>query len=50
MMDRQYNEKDIEILDNGISVRGTFFGKKQIAKTFNELVMMNNFIEKTTKK
>lgn len=40
-----YNEDDIEIHDDGISVKDTFFSKQKIADTFNELVLMNNFIE-----
>lgn len=40
-----YNEEDIEILNNGISINGVFFSKHKIADTFNELILMNNFIE-----
>ena len=38
MMNTKYNENDIEILKDGISIKGTFFSKKRIADTFNELV------------
>ena len=40
-----YNEGDIEIHDDGISVKDNFFNKKEIADTFNELILMNTFIE-----
>lgn len=40
-----YNEEDIEILDDGISIRNNFFNKQKIADTFNELILLNNFIE-----
>ena len=42
---RTFNENDIEIHNNGISVEETFFSKKQIADAFNELILMKNFIE-----
>ena len=45
-----YTENDIEILDNGISIDDTFFSKGQIAKTFNELIYMRNFIKRQTSK
>lgn len=41
---RIYNEEDIEILDDGISIDNTFFSKEQLAMTFNELLFMRNFI------
>ena len=44
-----YNEQDIEIHNNGILVDGTFFGKKEIAETFNELVLVRNFVENINK-
>lgn len=45
-----YNENDIGILDDGISVDGTFFSKEQIAQTFNEMIFLKNFIKKQSKK
>lgn len=45
-----YNENDIEILENGISVDETFFSKKEIADTFNELLFVRNIADKITKK
>ena len=42
----KFNEEDIEILDNGISVKNTFFSKQQIADTFNELSLVKDFIDK----
>lgn len=45
-----YNEEDIEILNNGISIENTFFSKKDIANTFNELIYIRSFIEKQRKK
>lgn len=45
-----YTENDIEILNDGISIDDTFFSKKQIAKTFNELIYMRNFIKKQSSK
>ena len=40
-----YNESDVEIHENGVSVKGTFFDKKGIVDVFNELVLTNKFIE-----
>ena len=40
-----YNEEDIEINEKGISVKDTFFNKKERADIFNELILLNNFIE-----
>ena len=45
-----YNENDIEILDNGIAVDETFFSKKAIADTFNELFLVRDFVDKINKK
>lgn len=42
---RIYNEEDIEVLDNGISIDNTFFSKEQLAMAFNELLFMRNFIK-----
>lgn len=47
---RIYNEEDIEILDNGISIDNTFFSKEQLAMTFNELLFMRNFIKNQSSK
>ena len=40
-----YNKEDIEILNDGISVRNNFLNKQKIADTFNELILLNTFIE-----
>lgn len=45
---RLFNENDVEILNDGISVKNTFFSKKQIADTFNELILVRDFIDKQT--
>lgn len=50
MSTKQFNEEDIEILDDGISVKNTFFSRQQIADTFNELILVKNFIEKQSNK
>lgn len=50
MNTEKYNEKDIEILSDGISVKGTFFGKKEIANAFNELVLVRTFIDEQSNK
>lgn len=43
-----YNKEDIEIHEDGILVKDNFFNKQKIADTFNELVLMYNFIENCT--
>ena len=40
MNSEKYNENDIEILEDGISVDNTFFSKSRIADAFNELDLM----------
>ena len=50
MIERIFNEDDIEIKSKGISVSNTFFNKKEIADIFNELVLMRNFIGNQSKK
>lgn len=42
---RIYNEKDIKLQNDGIFLKNTFFSKKDIADTFNELTLMNDFIK-----
>lgn len=41
-----YNEHDIEVHHDGISVNNTFFSKQEIANTFNELILVRNFVER----
>ena len=43
--DNRFTEQDIEVYDDGISVKNTFFNKKRIADTFNELIIANDFIK-----
>lgn len=40
-----FDEEDIKIHDEGIFVKDIFFDKKRIADTFNELILMRDFIE-----
>lgn len=41
----KFNEEDIEILNDGISVKNTYFSKQKIADTFNELKLVRKFID-----
>lgn len=43
------NETDIEILDDGILVKSTYFNKKKIAETFNQLSIAMDFIQNYSK-
>ena len=45
-----FNEKNIEIHDNGISVKESFFDTKEIVNTFNELIIVSNFIKNQSEK
>ena len=42
---KHFNENDIEIYEDNISVKGTIFSKNMIADTFNELTFVKNFFE-----
>ena len=41
-----YNEEDIEIHEDGISVGENFFDKGRIADLFNDLILLNTFMDK----
>ena len=49
-MKEYYNEKDIEIQKDGISIKDDFFSKCEIADIFNTYVLMRNLIQKEGKK
>lgn len=41
-----FNENDVEIHENGISLKNTFFSKGEIATAFNELILFKKFNER----